>query len=710
MTTAAATTTTTVTMPSPSMAPSMRPRSVEPFPQWSSPEEGSSFLIESTFPRHSTSSLDSRAMERHDPIPEEDEESSSEPFEPLTPTSDAHPVDVHQQDVVGTVDDHSDMTPRAHVIAVKPLDMTPHPPDHARTPAVRRDAPKSGPALVGPVPPIQRRSTLKRISSLFNRTHPPSTAPPAEGTSAGETAGTASVPPPLPPAAPPPSRLSSFSRSVRNSPRPSTSNTPPSPTSPLTTMLADQSSSSVRSDGAPRPLQTRTSSALLLGEKMGRIRFHAAKPGRPPRPRSTSMTGASTVVPDNSISMYAAAGVGLKARRLSTSLPDDFTVDTIELSEEFVSTSVVPGRRGKMVGSGATACVKLMARKGQRSEVVYAVKEYRRRAKQEDVAEYEKKVKSEYSIAKSLHHPNIVQSVRLCTHQGRWNHVMEYCPPGELFSLVRRDYLKEADRMCLFKQLLRGVAYLHAHGIAHRDIKLENLLLTNEGYVKITDFGVSDVFSGEHPGLRSAMGQCGRKMGENRRCAPGICGSLPYIAPEVLAKQGDYDPRALDVWSCALVYLFMRFKGAPWAAADPNYGQYGKFRRGWQTFLDAHPAQLITDDSGLPACGEVFRAVEPVALQRLLLRMMHPTPEKRIGAQDALDDRWIKKIECCAPEAADGGGDGSGSGGAPECTFDVRDAKTCRLAGKHGIRKSHNHLPPAPTKRLLMHSFDFRDA
>ena len=256
------------------------------------------------------------------------------------------------------------------------------------------------------------------------------------------------------------------------------------------------------------------------------------------RERSTSMSNIPKLVENNFISMPAATGVGLKARRMSASLPDDFTVDFAELDDEFTSASKLPGKRGKLLGKGATATVKLMTRKGHGHDI-FAVKEFRKRGSTEDEEEYTKKVKSEYSIAHSLHHPNIVESLRLCTHSGRWNVVMQFCPQGELYSLVEKKYFELPDKLCLFKQLLRGVTYLHDHGIAHRDIKLENLLMTDEGHLKITDFGVSEVFCGEHPGLRASGGECGKNMQEVRRCEPGICGSLPYIAPEVLEKKGN---------------------------------------------------------------------------------------------------------------------------------------------------------------------------
>ena len=644
--------------------------------------------------RPSSSILDGNHVDCHTPIPEEyEDETSSEAVEPVTPTSDTHSHDFDHHKA-GMLEPNGDAV-HATVGTTKPKSLVVN---TTSTPTLPKPLPASYPdpnASPSATTP-SKRSTSTRIKSLFRRSTTHGASPqdePKPGISAAATfhAPTAQEIP-IAPAR----RQSSFSLSGWSSARTSKSNSPPSPGSPNLTMSAGPSQ-----DGS-MPKISRSSTGLQ--EQGVRIQFtdNLSVSGRD-RQRSTSMTGLTLMVPDNSISMHAATGVGLKARRMSTELPDDFFVDAVELNSEFTSSSMVPGRRGKLVGSGATASVKLMARKGCPADQLYAVKEFRKRGKHETEEEYVKKVKSEYSIAKSLHHPNIVETIQLCIHNGRWNHVMEYCSQGELFTLVQKRYMEEPDRLCFFKQLLRGVAYLHAHGIAHRDIKLENLLITSNGNLKITDFGVSEVFCGEHPGLRSADGECGRNMKEERRCAPGICGSLPYIAPEVLQKKGefalmskksaltvcagDYDPRPLDVWSCAIVYMTMKFGGAPWPAAEKQYAQYAKFLRGWQTFVAKHPDQLITDESGTPKCGELFTFLESQAMRRLLLRMLNPVPEKRIRIHQALNDRWVKTIECCSLD----------SDGVAVGTVDVAGKKTCRLKNG-GIQKLHNHLPP--TRRL----------
>lgn len=232
-------------------------------------------------------------------------------------------------------------------------------------------------------------------------------------------------------------------------------------------------------------------------------------------------------------------GAEPKAKQPMTSDLDYIEVDTLELMDTFVNASKGLGRRGREIAKGSTATVKVMYRKGAVSVIPYAVKEFRKPKSNVDGHDFATQIKSEFSIANSLHHPNIVETICLCTHAGRWNHVMEYCGQGELFSLVQKDYLKMDDKFCLFKQLLQGVAYLHSNGIAHRDIKLENLLLTDHGHLKITDFGVAVVFRGPHPGLRQVYNDT-EDLDEIRKCEPGICGSLPYIAPEVLRKDSKF--------------------------------------------------------------------------------------------------------------------------------------------------------------------------
>ena len=412
--------------------------------------------------------------------------------------------------------------------------------------------------------------------------------------------------------------------------------------------------------------------------------------------RSPSSSSIHSHAPISSpFSLHAAEGAGVKARRTSANLPEEFYVETCELDAEFVSASKI-GRR-KEIGKGATATVKIMVRRGQAKGDQYAVKEFRKRSANESEAEYIRKVKSEYSIAKSLNHPNIVRTVRLCTQAGRWNHVMEYCQHGELYSLVERKYLQQEDKLCFFKQVLRGVAYLHDHGIAHRDIKLENLLLTDQGHVKITDFGVSEVFRGLHPGCRGADGQCGQNMDECRRSAPGICGSLPYIAPEVLAKTSDYDARSLDVWSCGIIYLTLFHGGNVWQKADRSDLQYRRFADGWDEFL-AQFSDVPVDEINYPNCGPVISALPNAGQKRLILKMLHLTPEKRTSIRDALKDRWVKNIECCVAEE---------DPDAP-VGIDFASKDGCKIASKMKVQKKHNHQPP-PLKRLPQHRFDMGD-
>ncbi|KAE9970340.1 hypothetical protein EG328_006321, partial [Venturia inaequalis] len=331
-----------------------------------------------------------------------------------------------------------------------------------------------------------------------------------------------------------------------------------------------------------------------------------------------------------SFSARADAGVGLKARRLSLSLPDDMLVVTHELEKEYKSGKVFSGK-GHVVGRGATAKVTTMIKRDGPKDELYAVKEFRDRERGEDAGEYVKKIKSEYTVANSLNHPSIVRTFDLCIDKhNRYNHVMEYCE-FELYALVERglfrDHYKLADRVCFFKQILRAVDYLHVNGIAHRDIKLENILMNKDGFLKLTDFGVSEVFCGEHPGTRASGGKCGQNMSAPKKCSPGICGSLPYISPEVLSRKVEYDPTKLDSWSCAMVYINLCHSGSPWqsAAEDSKDVAWMTYRTGFNKWLASHPDGEITDaDGGAPNCGAAFKPeyMGNPAIKRLMFKML----------------------------------------------------------------------------------------
>lgn len=486
----------------------------------------------------------------------------------------------------------------------------------------------------------------------------------------------------------------SMARSSANTPR---STTPPSPTS---SGNAEQSSNYLTTGEANEPLSKKGRSSTGLSFRDRAVNFALNGRKQPPQhKRASSFDGNKR--PDlknhnrgdpltrNVFYQPAEAGVGVKARRLSLSLPDDFVIDVADLTNEFEYPHKFLGRHRDGLGKGATAKVRVMSRKGFPGEL-YAVKEFRGKTSAETKDEYEKKVKSEYSIAKSLHHPNIIETVRLCIDHGRWNHVMEYCSEGDMFSLIKKGHLRgpdhTPDHICLFKQLLQGLNYLHANGIAHRDIKLENLLITKDSKVKITDFGVSEVFSGIHPGARESGGECGRQMGEIRLCNPGICGSEPYIAPEVLAKDRKYDPRGLDVWGAAVVLIALCFGSVLWQKAkyNPNNNQdnYNLLVRAFDKWNAKHPdGQSTFAEDDYPRFPAFDICINPPAMRRVLLMMLNPNPEKRASINEVLNHRWVKNIECCQVESYDD----------PVLTIDATKG-----APKKGAKKvfCHNHLPP----------------
>ena len=149
------------------------------------------------------------------------------------------------------------------------------------------------------------------------------------------------------------------------------------------------------------------------------------------------------------------------------------------------------GKFGKILGSGAGGSVRLMKRSGDGT--VFAVKQFRDRHPYESERDYNKKVTAEFCIGSTLHHGNIIETIDIVHEKGRWYEVMEYAP-YDLFATVMTGKMGREEIYCATLQVLAGVCYLHSMGLAHRDLKLDNVVINEHGIMKLIDFGSAVVF------------------------------------------------------------------------------------------------------------------------------------------------------------------------------------------------------------------------
>ncbi|OLN88104.1 Serine/threonine-protein kinase oca2 [Colletotrichum chlorophyti] len=204
------------------------------------------------------------------------------------------------------------------------------------------------------------------------------------------------------------------------------------------------------------------------------------------------------------------------------------------------------GKLGRVLGSGAGGSVRLMKRSDD--GVVFAVKEFRPRHSYETEKEYVKKLTAEFCVGSTLHHGNVIETLDIVQEKGKWYEVMEYAP-YDLFACVMTGKMTREEVGCCFLQILNGVTYLHSMGLAHRDLKLDNVVVSEHGIMKIIDFGSAHVF--KYPFENDIV------------LASGIVGSDPYLAPEVYDERR-YDPQAVDIWSLAIIFCCMTLRRFPW--------------------------------------------------------------------------------------------------------------------------------------------------
>lgn len=220
------------------------------------------------------------------------------------------------------------------------------------------------------------------------------------------------------------------------------------------------------------------------------------------------------------------------------------------------------GKLGRVLGTGAGGSVKLLVRSSDGK--TFAVKQFRPRRSGESVKDYARKCTSEYMIGSMLHHPNIIETLDVFSDskQNQYYEVMEYCSV-DFFAVVMSGKMSRGEISCCFKQLVEGVSYLHSKGYSHRDLKLDNCVMTRDGILKLIDFGSAFIFKYAYEA--------------DEKPAHGVVGSDPYLAPEVLKSTKRYSAPLVDVWSIAIIFCCMMLKRFPWKEprlTDNNFKVY----------------------------------------------------------------------------------------------------------------------------------------
>ncbi|GFP53996.1 hypothetical protein ACSS6W_001633 [Trichoderma asperelloides] len=217
-------------------------------------------------------------------------------------------------------------------------------------------------------------------------------------------------------------------------------------------------------------------------------------------------------------------------------------------------------------------------------------------------------IREEIAIMKKLNHPNLAQLIEVLDDpdEDSLYIVMEMCKKGVIMKVglgEQADPYPEEECRFWFRDLILGIEYLHAQGVIHRDIKPDNLLLSEDDVLKVVDFGVSEMFS----------------KGNNMRTSKSA-GSPAFLPPELCSKHNEVSGTAADIWSMGITLYCLK---------------YGKIPFNKEAILEIYEA-IKTEEP------EYARDENPTFLN-LMSRLLDKNPETRITMAELREHPWVTK-------------------------------------------------------------------
>ncbi|KAK5990249.1 Calcium/calmodulin-dependent protein kinase kinase cmkC [Cladobotryum mycophilum] len=217
-------------------------------------------------------------------------------------------------------------------------------------------------------------------------------------------------------------------------------------------------------------------------------------------------------------------------------------------------------------------------------------------------------IREEIAIMKKLNHPNLAQLIEVLDdpEEDSLYIVMEMCKKGVIMKVgLDEKATPYTDEECRFwfRDLILGIEYLHAQGVIHRDIKPDNLLLSDDDVLKVVDFGVSEMF----------------EKTKNMRTAKSA-GSPAFLPPELCGKHTEVSGTAADIWSMGVTLYCLKYGSIPFNGSG---------------ILEIYEA-IKSEDVKIPDD-------ETTHFSDVITRLLNKNPDTRITMRELRQHSWVTK-------------------------------------------------------------------